>query len=152
LWFLSWVLLWAVHATPKQEKPKRQSKALPHSKPKPNSNHQPRKQPKITDQSTPLPVIEGRGRKHEGEADGDQPAEASHSDLARGRPASRRGRLDRRPTARKLRPHPRGGRVRRPGAPPRADGLGRLPPYPPQPPGRRGRLPGHLPRPRAQGG
>jgi hypothetical protein len=66
-------LLWAGAAAPKapkQEKPKRQSKALPHSTPNPNSNHQ-RQQPKITDQSAPLRVIEGSGRKHEGEADGD---------------------------------------------------------------------------------
>ena len=53
-----------------------------------------------------------------------------------------------------LRRRPGRGRLRGPGAPPRADGAGRLPARAAQRPGRRGRLPGHLPRPgrKAAGG
>ena len=61
---------------------------------------------------------------------------------------SRRRRVaDGRGTGGAVRRAPGRGRVRGAGVAARADGLGHLPPRPPPPARRRGRLPGHLPRP-----
>jgi hypothetical protein len=58
---------------------------------------------------------------------------------------------DRRGAAPALRPAPRGGRLRGAGAAARADGLGAVPAGAGRRAGRRGRLPGHLPRPAPEG-
>src|SRR5262249_45410566 len=114
------------------------------------ANPAPRRQ-KMTDAPPGLPPIE-RGRENRtartrGASDADSPLERRLRPRpphpAPGRPGGAR---DRRATARALPRRPGRGCVRgaRPAA--RPDGLRRVPPDPGALPGRRGRLPGHLPR------
>src|SRR6266702_3419545 len=98
----------------------------------------------MTNQTKPHRVIVSRGRKLEGEADGDQPTEGTPPNPSRGYLSSRGIGPDRWATAGELRPQPGGNGVCRSRAPAWTDGLGRLPPDPPEPPGRRRRFPGHL--------
>src|SRR5262249_20020202 len=86
------------------------------------------------------------------QADGNRSRERSGPATPQGGAPARRGRTDRRATARVVPRTPGRGRLCRPAEAARPDGLGRLPP-PAAPPGRRrGRFSGHLPRPGPQGG
>src|SRR5260370_6418812 len=86
------------------------------------------------------------------ESGNDDPDEQGHPAPSHRRAAARRSGPDRWTAAGALREPPRGRGPRIPGAAARPDGQGRLSPYPQQPPQCRGRVAGHLPRRRPQGG